>query len=111
MRRALRHHLPVAAGLLTLTILSTAIILLPKTISGVLHDSAFDLVLASDDVAGRVQAAWVDRHARKGKGPSDHAPVIVDLDEAPDGDIGPVVPPPSNPVLKKGVKKIPQASP
>ena len=45
-----------------------------------------------------MQAAWVDRQARKGKGPSDHAPVIVDLDEAPDGDIGPVVPPPSAPV-------------
>jgi exodeoxyribonuclease-3 len=54
-----------------------------------------DLVLASAPVAGRVRAAWVDRHARKGTGPSDHAPVIVDLDEAPDGDIGPVVPPPS----------------
>ena len=56
-----------------------------------------DLVLASDPVASRVAAAWVDRHARKGTGPSDHAPVIVDLDEAPDGDIGPVVPPPSAP--------------
>jgi exodeoxyribonuclease III len=54
-----------------------------------------DLVLASDQVAGRAEAAWVDRQARKGTGPSDHAPVIVDLDEAPDGDIGPVVPPPS----------------
>jgi exodeoxyribonuclease-3 len=48
-------------------------------------------------VAGRVQAAWVDRKARKGTAPSDHAPVIVDLDAAPDGDIGPVVPPPSTP--------------
>jgi exodeoxyribonuclease III len=56
-----------------------------------------DLVLAGDAVAGRVKAAWVDRQARKGKGPSDHAPVIVDLDEAPDGDLGPVVPPPSAP--------------
>ena len=56
-----------------------------------------DLVLAGDDVADRVKAAWIDRQARKGKGPSDHAPVIVDLDEAPDGDIGPVVPPPSRP--------------
>ncbi len=56
-----------------------------------------DLVLASTPVAGRVRAAWVDRKARKGTGPSDHAPVIVDLDEAPDGDIGPVVPPPSAP--------------
>jgi exodeoxyribonuclease-3 len=54
-----------------------------------------DLVLASDAVAGRVMAAWVDRQARKGTGPSDHAPVIVDLDTAPDGNIGPVVPPPS----------------
>jgi exodeoxyribonuclease-3 len=69
-----------------------------------------DLVLASDAVADRVQAAWVDRQARKGKGPSDHAPVIVDLDEAPDGDIGPVVPPPSAPVIKRGAKKLPQSA-
>ncbi len=68
-----------------------------------------DLVLAGDAVAERVRAAWVDRQARKGSGPSDHAPVIVDLDEAPDGDIGPVVPPPSNPVTKRGAKKLPQA--
>src|SRR2546423_3588997 len=67
-----------------------------------------DLVLASAPVADRVRAAWVDRYARKGKGPSDHAPVIVDLDEAPDGDIGPVVPPPSAPVLTRGAKKLPQ---
>jgi exodeoxyribonuclease III len=69
-----------------------------------------DLVLASDPVAERVKAAWIDRQARKGKGPSDHAPVIVDLDEAPDGDIGPVVPPPSNPVTRRGAKKLPQSS-
>jgi exodeoxyribonuclease-3 len=62
-----------------------------------------DLVLASAPVAGRVEAAWVDRHARKGTGPSDHAPVIVDLDEAPDGDIGPMVPPPSAPRPRKTV--------
>jgi exodeoxyribonuclease III len=68
-----------------------------------------DLVLAGAPVAERVRAAWVDRHARKGKGPSDHAPVIVDLDEAPDGDIGPVVPPPSAPVVKGGSKKLPQS--
>jgi exodeoxyribonuclease-3 len=65
-----------------------------------------DLVLATKPVAERVQAAWVDRHARKGSGPSDHAPVIVDLDEAPDGDIGPVVPPPSAPA-RRG--RLPQA--
>jgi exodeoxyribonuclease-3 len=68
-----------------------------------------DLVLASTPVAGRVRAAWVDRQARKGSGPSDHAPVIVDLDEAPDGDIGPVVPPPSAPVAKPGSAKLPQS--
>lgn len=60
-----------------------------------------DLVLASGPVAERVRAAWVDRQARKGSGPSDHAPVIVDIDEAPDGDIGPVVPPPSAPATRK----------
>ncbi len=70
-----------------------------------------DLVLASDPVAGRVRAAWVDRHARKGSGPSDHAPVVVDLDEAPDGDIGPVVPPPSAPAAKGGAAKLPQSRP
>ena len=67
-----------------------------------------DLVLASPSVAGRVQAAWVDRAARKGKLPSDHAPVIVDLDEAPDGDIGPIVPPPSNP-RSTGKVRLPQS--
>jgi len=69
-----------------------------------------DLVLASDDVATRVKAAWVDRQARKGTGPSDHAPVMVDLDEAPDGDIGPVVPPASAPAARKGgAAKLPQS--
>src|SRR5262249_8157210 len=70
-----------------------------------------DLVLATAPVASRVRAAWVDRQARKGTGPSDHAPVIVDLDEAPDGDIGPVVPPPSAPAAKRGSVKLPQAPP
>jgi exodeoxyribonuclease-3 len=68
-----------------------------------------DLILAAAPVADRARAAWVDRQARKGKGPSDHAPVIVDLDEAPDGDIGPVVPPPSAPVTKRGAIKLPQS--
>jgi exodeoxyribonuclease III len=67
-----------------------------------------DLVLASAPVADRVRAAWIDRHARKGKGPSDHAPVMVDLDEAPDGDIGPVVPPPSAPRRRRPAK-LPQS--
>ena len=68
-----------------------------------------DLILASAPVAARVQAAWVDREARKGKLPSDHAPVMVDLDVAPDGDIGPVVPPPSRPATRKRVT-LPQGS-
>ena len=68
-----------------------------------------DLVLATDSVAGRVKAAWVDRHARKGTAPSDHAPVIVDLDAAPDGDIGPVVPPPSSARGRKASFKLPQS--
>jgi exodeoxyribonuclease-3 len=38
-----------------------------------------DLVLATRPVAERVTWAVVDRNARKGKLPSDHAPVIVDL--------------------------------
>jgi len=68
-----------------------------------------DLILATATVAERVRAAWVDRQARKGSKPSDHAPVIVDLDEAPDGDIGPVVPPPSAPAPPPGSVKLPQA--
>ena len=68
-----------------------------------------DLILASATVASRVRAAWVDRKARKGTAPSDHAPVIADLDEAPDGDIGPVVPPPSAPRTPRGTAKLPQS--
>jgi exodeoxyribonuclease III len=68
-----------------------------------------DLVLVTAEVADRVRAAWVDRQARKGTRPSDHAPVIVDLDGAPDGDIGPVVPPPSAPAGKRRPVKLPQS--
>jgi exodeoxyribonuclease-3 len=39
-----------------------------------------DLVYASPALAGAVGDAYVDRDARKGKGPSDHAPVVVDFD-------------------------------
>lgn len=38
-----------------------------------------DLVLATDAVAQRATFATVDRQARKGEKPSDHAPVIIDL--------------------------------
>lgn len=68
-----------------------------------------DMVLASAPVAERVRAAWVDRKARKGSLPSDHGPVIVDLDQAPDGDVGPVVPPPSAPAVRGGAK-LPQST-
>jgi len=80
--------------------------------AGMFHQNLgmrIDLILGGGSVPGRVQAAWVDRLARKGTGPSDHAPVIVDLDEAPDGDIGPMVPPPSAGRAKPGRKKLPQA--
>jgi exodeoxyribonuclease-3 len=42
-----------------------------------------DLVYATADVAGRVADAYVDREARKGKLPSDHAPVVVDVTDLP----------------------------
>ncbi len=41
-----------------------------------------DHLLVSTPVAGRIVAAEIDREARKGKPtPSDHAPLVVDLDE------------------------------
>lgn len=39
-----------------------------------------DLVHASPALAARVTGAHVDRNERKGKGASDHVPVVVDLD-------------------------------
>ena len=48
-----------------------------------------DLVLGNDAFASRVSNAYVDREQRKpkgsstGQGPSDHAPVVVELDAAP----------------------------
>jgi exodeoxyribonuclease III len=38
-----------------------------------------DLVLMSAPLVSRVQWAVIDRNARKGKQPSDHAPVVIDL--------------------------------
>lgn len=38
-----------------------------------------DLVYATKPLADRVTGAYIDREARKGKGPSDHAPIVVDL--------------------------------
>jgi exodeoxyribonuclease-3 len=38
-----------------------------------------DFVLGSPAFASRVATALIDREERKGKGASDHAPVLVDL--------------------------------
>jgi exodeoxyribonuclease III len=43
-----------------------------------------DLVYATPPVAGRVTRAYIDRQARKGKGPSDHAPIVFDLTDPTD---------------------------
>jgi len=39
-----------------------------------------DLVLGTRSVSQRCGFSVVDRNARKGQSPSDHAPVLVDLD-------------------------------
>jgi exodeoxyribonuclease III len=41
-----------------------------------------DLIYATAPVVARATFSVVDRNARKGQQPSDHAPVLVDLDEA-----------------------------
>ncbi len=46
------------------------------------HGLRIDHVLAPPAVRARVVGARVDREARKGKQPSDHAPVMVDFDPA-----------------------------
>jgi exodeoxyribonuclease-3 len=38
-----------------------------------------DLILANAALTELISDTWVDREARKGKGPSDHTPVIADL--------------------------------
>jgi exodeoxyribonuclease-3 len=40
-----------------------------------------DFTLASPALAARVTGALIDREERKGKGASDHAPVVVQLDD------------------------------
>ncbi|MGC5582731.1 exodeoxyribonuclease III [Ornithinimicrobium sp. W1679] len=41
-----------------------------------------DFCLASPALSARVDGAFIDREERKGKGASDHAPVVVDLTDA-----------------------------
>lgn len=38
-----------------------------------------DFILASKALAARVDRAWIDREERKGKGASDHAPVVIEI--------------------------------
>ena len=38
-----------------------------------------DLILVTRPLAGKITWALVDRNARKGKLPSDHAPLFVDV--------------------------------
>jgi exodeoxyribonuclease-3 len=42
-----------------------------------------DLVLLSGDIAAHITDAYIDRDTRKGKLPSDHAAVVVDVDVPP----------------------------
>ncbi|MGC4848748.1 exodeoxyribonuclease III [Micromonospora sp. DT15] len=54
--------------------------------AGMFHQNKgmrIDLVYASAPFARAVRSAYVDREARKGKGPSDHAPIVVDADLVP----------------------------
>lgn len=44
------------------------------------HGMRIDLVLVSRSLTDLVTFALIDRNARKGKAPSDHAPVVVDVD-------------------------------
>ena len=69
MRRALQQRLPVAAGMVTLTVLLAATILLPTTVTEALRDSAFDLVLAGDQALRRPVA-------------SNLKVIVVDIDRA-----------------------------
>lgn len=43
------------------------------------HGMRIDLILVTRQLADSAQNAWVDRDARKGTKPSDHAPVIVEF--------------------------------
>lgn len=43
------------------------------------HGMRIDLVLLQASLVGRLRWALVDRNARKGRQPSDHAPVVVEL--------------------------------
>ena len=53
--------------------------------AGMFHQNKgmrIDLVYATPSIVDRVEKAYVDREARKGKLPSDHAPIVVDFSVA-----------------------------
>lgn len=54
--------------------------------AGMFHNGMgmrIDLALLSQPLATVVRDAYIDREARKGPKPSDHAPVVVDLGPSP----------------------------
>ena len=69
MRQALQQRLPVAVGGVTLGLLLALALLLPKTVSEPLRDTAFDLVLAGDQPLRRPVT-------------SDLNVIVVDIDRA-----------------------------
>jgi adenylate cyclase len=69
MRRALQQRLPLTAGTAALIVILVATILLPKTASEIMRDSAFDLVLTGDQLLRRPAA-------------SDLKVIVVDIDRA-----------------------------
>jgi exodeoxyribonuclease-3 len=51
-----------------------------------------DFILGSHAIADAVTGATIHRNERKGELPSDHVPVVVDLDlESPDDDDRPMI--------------------
>jgi exodeoxyribonuclease-3 len=50
-----------------------------------------DFILGSTEFADLVSGASIERNERKGDGPSDHVPVVVDLDVAADDDDRPMI--------------------
>lgn len=69
--RALKYHVPF-------TFWDYRLLCFPKN-----RGMRIDHVYGSAPFKARVKDAYVDREARKGKGASDHAPVVVDLESAP----------------------------
>lgn len=49
------------------------------------HGLRIDLLLADESLGRRVRAGYVDRDARKGEKPSDHAPVVAEFDDTLEG--------------------------